>query len=93
VAFFAGAEGEPRNDDLTMSTISVEEAQARLSVLISELKPGEELLITERDQPVARLIAESSKVRKPRQPGSAIGTLTIIKDDDAHLDDFKEYMP
>jgi hypothetical protein len=31
---------------------------------------------------------------KPRrQPGSAIGEVTILQDDDGHLDDFKEYMP
>ena len=28
-----------------------------------------------------------------RQPGSAIGEVTIIEDDDTHLDDFKEYIP
>ena len=28
-----------------------------------------------------------------REPGSAIGKLTILEDDDEHLDDFKEQMP
>ncbi len=31
--------------------------------------------------------------RRNRQPGSAIGKLTIVEDDDAHLEDFREYMP
>jgi hypothetical protein len=31
--------------------------------------------------------------RQPRQPGSAIGTLTILADDEEHLQDFQNYMP
>jgi antitoxin (DNA-binding transcriptional repressor) of toxin-antitoxin stability system len=31
--------------------------------------------------------------RPPRQPGSAIGTLTILSDDEAHLEHFQDYMP
>ncbi len=76
-----------------MTTITIEEAQARLPVLIAKLKPGEELLITQQDRPVARLVAEPPAVRKARQPGSAVGKLTIVEEDDTHLEDFKEYMP
>ena len=76
-----------------MATITIEEAQARLPALISGLKPGEELVIIQQDRPVARLVAEPSKTRVPRQPGSAIGKLTVVEEDDAHLEDFKEYMP
>ena len=76
-----------------MSTITVEEAQARLPLLIAELRPGDELVITHHDRPVARLIAEPRKQRGSRKPGSAVGALTIIEDDDAHLDDFEKYMP
>jgi antitoxin (DNA-binding transcriptional repressor) of toxin-antitoxin stability system len=70
-----------------MTTITLEEAQAKLTALIAELKPGEEILITEEDRPVARLVAETPDARKPRQPGSAIGKLAIVEDDDAHLRD------
>ena len=31
--------------------------------------------------------------REVRQPGSAIGKLTIHAEDDEHLDDFVEYLP
>ena len=31
--------------------------------------------------------------KRDRRPGSAIGKLTIIEDNDAHLDDFRRYMP
>ncbi|MFO0960913.1 MAG: type II toxin-antitoxin system Phd/YefM family antitoxin [Isosphaeraceae bacterium] len=39
-----------------MTTISIEEAGSRLSELIHRLAPGEEIVITEGDRPVARLI-------------------------------------
>jgi antitoxin (DNA-binding transcriptional repressor) of toxin-antitoxin stability system len=37
-----------------MSTISIQEAQQNLTELIRGLSPGEELIITENDLPVAR---------------------------------------
>ena len=30
--------------------------------------------------------------RKRRSPGSAVGILTVVQDDDEHLKDFAEYM-
>ncbi len=76
-----------------MTTATIEEVQARLPALLGELKPGEELVIIEHDRPVARLVAGPPPKRKPRQPGSAIGLLTIVEEDDEHLKDFEEYMP
>jgi antitoxin (DNA-binding transcriptional repressor) of toxin-antitoxin stability system len=76
-----------------MPITTIEDAQARLAMWISKLKPGEELVIIQRDRPVARLVAEPMPASKPRQPGSAIGKLTIVEDDDSHLEDFQEYMP
>ncbi|MEI8372158.1 MAG: hypothetical protein WCJ35_04890 [Planctomycetota bacterium] len=75
-----------------MTTATIEEVQASLPSLLAELKPGEELLIVENDQPVARLVAEPDSPVKSRQPGSAVGKLRIIEDDDEHLEDFKEFM-
>jgi antitoxin (DNA-binding transcriptional repressor) of toxin-antitoxin stability system len=76
-----------------MTRISVEDAQIRLPELIARLQPGEELQITKDDQPIARLVGETGQPRKPRQPGTAIGRLTIVEEDRSHLDDFREYMP
>ena len=75
-----------------MSTVTVEEAQAQLPDLIDRLQPGETLVITRHDQPIARLLAEKPPQRKPRQPGNCKGMLTIVADDDEHLKDFAEYM-
>jgi len=40
------------------ATISIEEAQAHLAELIARLVPGEELVITQGDRPVAKLIGQ-----------------------------------
>lgn len=75
-----------------MSTIvTLEEAKARLAELIDQLAPGDEIVITRQQQPVAKLVS-SRPARKPRQPGSGQGMLTIVSDDDEHLEDFKEYL-
>lgn len=76
-----------------MTHISLEEAQLRLPELIQGLQPGEEVQIFAENRAVARLIAEVSPSRKPRQPGSAVGTLVILADDDEHLENFNGYMP
>ena len=73
------------------STITLEEAQAHLAELISKLAPGEEVVITENQQPVARLLPVKTKVL--RKLGTMRGTIKYIAPDfDAPLDDFKEYM-
>ncbi len=76
-----------------MSTVTIEEAQAQLAELIEKLRPGEEVLITRDQRPVARLIAEVKSERLPRKLGTLKGTVLYMAPDfDAPLDDFKEYM-
>jgi antitoxin (DNA-binding transcriptional repressor) of toxin-antitoxin stability system len=77
-----------------MATVTIEVAQATLSELIHRLTPGEELVITENDKPVARLVPTVAEApTKPRQLGTMRGTVLYMAPDfDAPLDDFKEYM-
>ena len=75
-----------------MTTISVEEAQSKLSELIDQLTPGEELLLTRNNQTVARIVGETVKPRQRREPGLCKGMLTIVSDDDDYLADFAEYI-
>jgi antitoxin (DNA-binding transcriptional repressor) of toxin-antitoxin stability system len=77
-----------------MTTVSIQEAQARLSELIHQLTPGEEMVITEDDRPVARVTPASGQVqRPPRRPGTLRGTVLYMAPDfDAPLEDFREYM-
>jgi antitoxin (DNA-binding transcriptional repressor) of toxin-antitoxin stability system len=46
------------------ATITVEEAQARLRELIAGLAPGEEIIITDNQRPVAKLARERLAERK-----------------------------
>jgi antitoxin (DNA-binding transcriptional repressor) of toxin-antitoxin stability system len=80
-------------EEETMQTISIEDAQARLPELISELKRGDEITITQGAEPVARLIREGQPERAPRQLGTLKGSVLYMAPDfDAPLDDFREYM-
>jgi antitoxin (DNA-binding transcriptional repressor) of toxin-antitoxin stability system len=76
-----------------MSIVTIEEAQSRLTELIHGLLPGEELVITENDLPVAKLSRSEPKVQRPRKAGSAKDTIHWMAPDfDAPLEEFKDYM-
>ena len=66
--------------------------QANLPELVASLAGGDELIITQDQKPVAKLIREAPTGRKPRKPGNCKGMITIVSDDDEHLKDFGEYM-
>jgi antitoxin (DNA-binding transcriptional repressor) of toxin-antitoxin stability system len=76
-----------------MTIISIQEARAGLSELIHRLIPGEEIILTENDRAVARLIRTAPTERKVPQLGTLKGTVPYMAPDfDAPLDDFKDYM-
>jgi len=72
--------------------ISIDDAQRNLKDLIARLAPGEELIITDHDRSVAKLVSQQKKTTGFRKPGLGKGMISIVSDDDAHLDDFAEYM-
>jgi prevent-host-death family protein len=74
------------------TTVTLEEAKARLAELIEHLSPGDEIVITQENRPLARLVPTGESRPRP-QFGSCKGMLTIVSDDDEHLEHFKEYMP
>jgi antitoxin (DNA-binding transcriptional repressor) of toxin-antitoxin stability system len=74
-------------------TVCIADAQSRLPELIAALKPGETVVITANDQPVARLVAEEPPKREPRKLGTLKGTvLYMVPDFDATPEDFKDFM-
>jgi prevent-host-death family protein len=75
------------------ATITLTEAQANLKQLIDNLAPGEVIVITENQQPVAKLVGEGS-ARPPRPaPGLGKGSILFMAPDfDEPLEEFKEYM-
>ena len=75
-----------------MATVTIQEAQAKLPDLIHNLSPGDEVVITENNQPVAKLVASPGQKPRP-QPGRGKGMLTILVEDEERLEHFKEYMP
>ena len=77
-----------------MATVTIQEAQANLSDLIHRLTPGEEVVITENDQPVARLVPTTppAQPRKIPRLGTLRGTVLSMEHFDDPLEDFKEYM-
>jgi antitoxin (DNA-binding transcriptional repressor) of toxin-antitoxin stability system len=59
-----------------MSRVTIQEAQARLQDLIRQLAPGDELLIIENDEPVARLARTETKkqcLHEARTPKTQTG--------------------
>jgi antitoxin (DNA-binding transcriptional repressor) of toxin-antitoxin stability system len=67
----------------------------RLSELIEQLHPGEEIIITRDQKPGARLVGETKPSAKPQRTlGTLRGTVLYMAPDfDAPLADFKEYSP
>ena len=74
-----------------MSTITIQEAQAHLEALIHRLTPGEEVIITENDQPLAKLTATLPAPRKLPKLGTQGGSVLSMEHFDDPLDDFQEY--
>jgi prevent-host-death family protein len=76
-----------------MPTISLEDAKAHLDELIERLQPGEAVIITRDEKPIARLIGAEEAPRPARRLGTLRGTvLSIAPDFDAPLEDFREHM-
>jgi antitoxin (DNA-binding transcriptional repressor) of toxin-antitoxin stability system len=75
-------------------TVTLDEAQAHLKELIGKLAPGDEMVITDNQRPVAKLVAEpvTPPLKQRPGPGFCKGMITIVSDDDEHLKDFEEYM-
>lgn len=75
------------------ATVTLAEAQANLKELIRQLAPGEAVVITENQEPVARLTCEQAKPKCRPGPGLCQGMVTYMAPDfDAPLEEMKEYM-
>jgi antitoxin (DNA-binding transcriptional repressor) of toxin-antitoxin stability system len=74
------------------TTMAVEDIKMTLPELLDSLTPGDQVILTRHQQPVAKLVSEAPKLRQPRKAGNCIGMIRIVADDDEHLEDFEEYM-
>jgi antitoxin (DNA-binding transcriptional repressor) of toxin-antitoxin stability system len=85
-----------------MTTISLNEAQSTLAELVHRLAPGEVVMITENERPVAQLIpfpVIRTRPPRPRPPITGIpkagqyeGRLVVPDDFDEPLEELREYM-
>jgi antitoxin (DNA-binding transcriptional repressor) of toxin-antitoxin stability system len=74
-------------------TITVQDAQSHLAEILERLTPGEEVIITRDDQPIATIRATAAPQRQPRQLGTLRGTvLGMAPDFDAIPEGFEEYV-
>lgn len=74
------------------NSIPIEQAATHLAELVGNLKPGDEIVLTEHDRPVARILPSRSRLIR-RRAGSCRGMLIVHQEDDEYLKDFREYMP
>jgi prevent-host-death family protein len=51
-----------------MKQVSIAEAKAHLSELVTTVAEGGEVMITRRNKPIARLVRADAEIRKPREP-------------------------
>jgi len=74
------------------STITLTEAKARLTEIVQELRPGDEIVLIDDDKPVARLVGEPNSVQRTRPaPGFMRGPILYSNDFDAPLEELREY--
>jgi antitoxin (DNA-binding transcriptional repressor) of toxin-antitoxin stability system len=74
-----------------MQQVELDEVETQLARLLEDALRGEEVVITQADQPVLKLVRIPRSVPR-RKRGSAKGQLQIAPDFDAPLDDFQAYM-
>ena len=78
-----------------MQTLSIEQAEGHLSEIIEKLLPGEEVVLTRGDRPVATI--KATPPGSPSRPVPKFGTmkgtiLSIAPDFDAIPEGFEDYL-
>ena len=75
-------------------TVTIEEAEANFKEIVHRLAPGDEIIITENQQTIARIVGEQTKDMKQRPaPGMFPESIVYMAPDfDAPLEEFREYM-
>ena len=71
-----------------MTQLDISQAKSKLANLLDLAIKGEEIIITENNQPIAKI----SPIKKPLKRGSAKGKVWMSEDFDEPLADFDEYM-
>ncbi len=76
-----------------MHQISIQEAETHFAGILSEVRNGEEVILTDHDTPVAKVIPMPNPDTKRRIFGSGKHLIKYIADDfDETPEDFKDYV-
>ena len=79
-----------------MTTVTVEEAQSNLAAIINELVPGEEVVLTRKNRPVATIRAAPAAAPSSREPpklGTLKGSILYIAPDfNDNPEGFEDYV-
>ena len=73
-----------------MTTVELKQAKNQLNELWEAGLEGEEIIITENNEPVVKSSPVKLAKKPPCQPGSAAGKVGIADDFDAPLTDFED---
>lgn len=74
-------------------TVPIQEVSAQLAELVRALGPGDQIVLTDDERPVGRIVPEASQ-HAHRRAGVCKGMLEILDDDEgAILDHFRDYVP
>jgi antitoxin (DNA-binding transcriptional repressor) of toxin-antitoxin stability system len=78
---------------MIMQSIALDEAQNHLGEIIEKLTPGEEVVLTRDDKPVATLRSALPASREPPRFGTLKGSILFISPDfDAIPEGFEDYL-
>ena len=76
-----------------IQSIPIEQAQSQLKELVHQLSPCDEILITENDRTVAKLVCEASSLKTRPKPGLGKVSIVYMSPNFAEpLDEMKDYM-
>jgi antitoxin (DNA-binding transcriptional repressor) of toxin-antitoxin stability system len=76
-----------------MHQLSIEQATAQSALVFGDAMRGEEIVITDHDIPVVKVIPFQRRLKKECTPGGAIAMITHIAEDfDETPPGFEEYM-
>lgn len=76
---------------MSSRALDLKQARSRLEELVDQAARGEEIILTQKGEPVAKIIPIARRVIR-RRFGSAKGLIHIRKDFDQIPDDFGEYI-
>ena len=75
-----------------MQQIEIADLPQRIDSLRAAIANGEEIILTQASQPIAKLVQVTPRQRR-RKVGSAKGQIKMSADFNEPLDDFADYIP